>query len=306
MKTSKNIILTTLLVVSTMFLSACNPFAQKKAGLQVMTNDIPTSVFLVGQYIEKTPYIGKELQPGTYLLKIQPDDPNLTSYETTINLRGGLLSVVIWKPGTRPETSGGVIYEMEKLSSSKKSELSIISIPDEAIISVDGQTKEFTPLLIGDVSPGHHEFEISLPSYETQKHTINVIGGHRMDVTVKLAKESPTATEETTIEETPEASDSAQIATESATTTKATPAPIRQAKTSTSSATIKIESTGYLVDGKEVLRVRDSAGAAGKELGFANVGEKYPYLDEKDNGWFKIDFDGTTGWVSGQYATLVE
>ena len=120
MKIYKYITLTTLLVISTMFLSACNPFAKKKAGLQVMTNDIPASVFLDGQYIEKTPYIGKELQPGNYLLKIQPDDSNLTSYETTINLRSGLLSVVIWKPGNRPETSGGVIYEMEKLSSSKK------------------------------------------------------------------------------------------------------------------------------------------------------------------------------------------
>jgi hypothetical protein len=93
-----------LVLVCTFFFSACNPFQGKsKAGLQVITGDIQSSLFLDGQYLEKTPYIGKDIKPGQYTLRIEPDDPTLLPYETTITLRSGLLSVVTWRPGTRPE-----------------------------------------------------------------------------------------------------------------------------------------------------------------------------------------------------------
>lgn len=299
----------TVAFASVIFSACTNPFAPKKAGLQVITNDIPSSIFVNGQYLEKTPFIGKDLKPGEYTLKIQPDDTKLVPHETTAQLRSGLLTVVTWKPGDRPETSGGVIYEMEKMAGNKNAELSIISIPDGAIVKVDDNTKEFTPVIIRDVTPGQHEFEVSLPSYDIQKHTINVVAGYRMNVTVKLARasealEQPLATNT--------ASESAQL--------KASPSPIAsnsaKIKTATSSAqvitptlitgpSVKILPTGMKVNGQEVLRVRDAA-SNGKEIGFAPVGSIYSYLNEKSNGWFKIDFEGQTGWVSGQYAELKE
>lgn len=302
-----------LLLVSSLLLSGCNPFVEKKSGLQVITNDIPASIYLDGQYLEKTPYIGKDLKAGQYTLKILPDDSNLVPYETTINLRGGLLTVVTWIPGNRPETSGGVIYEMEKLSNSKHAEISIISLPDQAIVSLDGQNREFTPILIENIEPGHHEFEMSLPSYETQKHTINVVAGHRMDVTVKLAKSIDTNQFDS---ETAEATPSAEIASDSATSTsKATPSaqtstssgvPVRQAVIQNGSGTVTIQSTNYFVNSQEVLKVRSEPNSTGKEIGQASVGKSYPYLNETQAGWYKISFNDQTGWVSGQYATLQE
>ena len=191
-----------LLIIAGITLSGCTlPFGPAKAGLQVMTTEIPASVFLNGQYLEKTPYIGKNLKPGEYLLKVQPDDPEYVPYETTISLNKGLLTVVTWKPGTRPETSGGVIYEMESLPQ-KRTEISIISIPDKAIVSLDSQQKDFTPLLLENVEEGSHEFEIRLPSYDSQKHTINVIEGYRINITVKMAKQSLAETQPVELEET--------------------------------------------------------------------------------------------------------
>lgn len=105
-----------------------------------------------------------------------------------IRLRPGLLTVVTWKLAQRPELSGGVIYEMEPISSKNKSEVSFVTIPDGAIVSLQGKEKEFSPVIITDVNPDHNEFEVSLPSYESQKHTINVVPGYRMLVNVKLAK----------------------------------------------------------------------------------------------------------------------
>lgn len=297
-------------MVSSLFLSGCSVLDRRNvAGLQVITNDVPVSVFLNDQHLDKSPVIVKDLKPGSYTLEIQPDDPTLVPYETTITLRKGLLTVVTWKPGTSPETSGGVIYELEKLTDKSQTEISVVSLPDGAIVSFDGGVKEFAPTLVSNVTPGNHEFEASLPSYETQQHTINAVEGHRLHITVKLAKTGREATKETTPNASPNPS-TAPPATSSAQLTSPSASPSAQPlRTAVSNPTVggpsvTIKSTNYFVEGKEVVRVRDQASPAGKEVGLAEVGKSYPYLGTTQNGWYKIQVGTTEGWVSGQYATL--
>ncbi len=302
-------------LLASVLLSACNPLdAKTKAGLQVITADISSSLFLDGQYLDKTPYIAKDIKPGVYTLRIQPDDSNLTPYETPVNLRKGLLTVVTWKPGRRPELSGGVIYEMEKLKSKKSTELSIITVPDGAIVNIQGREKEFAPVTLTDIEPGQKEFEVSLPSYDTQKHTVNLVAGHRTTITVKLAKSE--VIEVNTTGQT--ATTSAKVALPSITpkpsstpSTRTSSASAQSATTSGQKSTItgprvKITSTNYFQNGKEVLRVRDISSNAGKELGFADVGSEYVYLNLTENGFNKITFNGQPGWVSAQYSTVIK
>jgi hypothetical protein len=302
-----------IVFIASLFVSACNPLdAKTKAGLQVITADIPSSLFLDGQYLDKTPYIAKDIKPGTYTLRIQPDDTNLTPYETSINLRKGLLTVVTWKPGKRPELSGGVIYEMEKLKSKKNTELSIITVPDGAIVTLQGREKEFAPVTLTDVEPGQKEFEVSLPSYDTQKHTVNLVAGHRTTITVKLAKSE--VIDINTTGQT--ATTSARVALPSITpkpsATPSTRTATASAQTSTSSAKtitgprVKINSTNFFQNGKEVLRVRDASSNAGNELGFADVGSEYAYLNKTENGFHNITFNGKSGWVSAQFSTVIK
>jgi len=251
----------------------------QKSGLQVISSNVPSSIYLDGKYLNKTPYINKEIKAGDYTVALHPDDPTLASYETKISLKPGILSVVIWKPGTRPETSGGVTYEMEKLPYSKKSELSLITIPDSGIIRVDDQNKGFAPILVENISPGEHQYEVTLPSYEGQNHTINVLEGYRMNVTVKLAKLNLVPTQS------PQASASASAAT--------------------ASATIKIKSTGFFLNGQEVVKVRDAPNAFSNEVGTAAVGTVYPYKQISVDGWYKIEFNVKDGWVSEHFAQLL-
>lgn len=311
----KRLVLVPFLLLFSLILSGCTSFFDKnnKAGLQVLTNDVTASIFLDGQYVEKTPYINKELKPGQYALRIEPEDSSLVPYDTTVNLGRGLLTVVTWKPGTQTELSGGVVYELEKLSSTKQTELSIITIPDGAVVSIDDGEKEFSPLLKTDVKPGTHEIAISLPSYESQSHTINVVEGHRLNVLVSLAKnpsEGPTT--QTTgstnnSDATPTASTSSvakQPATASTSAQKSDLDTIQLSGEQLTGPTITISPTNFFQDGKEVLRVRDGMGAAAKELGFAPVGSRYAYLNESSGGWYKINFQGKEGWVSATYAKL--
>lgn len=314
--------LVTLIIVAcaSLSLAACIPRGiTAKAGLQVITNDTPSSLFLDGQYLDKTPLISKDLKPGTYTLKIQPDDNNLAAYETTVTLHKGLLTVVTWKPGPRPELSGGVIYEMEKLPNKKATQLALISIPDGAIVSLDNQAKEFAPIVLDNISPGQHEFTVSLPSYETQQHTLNMVEGHKINVTVKLARATTAEASPNpaaSVSATPTATASAALAATSSAnkasasaTPKASASPKASPKASPT-ATItgpraRIKTTNFYQDDQEVLRVRSTPSSSGSTLGFAPVGNEYPYLEESKDGWHKITFEGKPGWVSSQFTELL-
>jgi len=280
-----------LVLFSGLFLSGCTLRKEAKAGLQIITGSEPASVFIDGSYLEKSPLIQKDLKPGEYLIRIQPDNSQLAAYETPVTLRSGLLTVLTWEPGQTSEVSGGVLYEMEKIGSKEKSEVTFISIPDGVIIAIDSGEKQIAPLTLTDVEPGQHEFEATLPSYEVQKHTINVVKGYRMMVTIKLAKNdilpSPKPLPSPTTGST-EASSSGDQSSEA----------------SQSGQSIRISTTNFFFNGQEVLRVRSRASGESGELGYAKVGQTYDYLGETKDGWYKIKFNDTEGWVSGNYSAL--
>lgn len=296
-----------------MLFSGCIDQLDKRrfAGLQVTTNHVAATLYLNDEYISDTPFNKKDLQPGNYTLKIVPEDPAYVEYELPIKLTSGLLTAVIWTPGDRTETSGGVIFELERISNRQMTELTVSSIPDGAIVRVNNGEMEFTPMLRSELTPGKHDLHASLPSYVEQHHTLNLVAGHRLAVLVKLARAQDSL--ETPQDE--QASQDAQAAlnpenstaTQSA-TTSASPTPIRtaqpQGNVNATTPTVTITSTGFFNNNTEVLRVRSGPGAGFSELGFAQVGNSYPYLQASESGWLKIQFNSEPGWVSETYATL--
>ncbi len=289
MRTWKKIL---VIATSTFLLAGCDVLNRKNvAGLQVITNDANSSLFLDGQYLDKTPYINKTIQPGEYTLKIQPDDQELISYETQISLHKNTLTVVTWKPGNSSEKSGGIIYEMEAIKSNQ-GELSFITIPNNSIIKFDQGEQQFSPLIIKDIEPGHHQFEMSLPSYEKQQHTINVIKGYRINITAKLAKSKPP--EDTVFNETSDSTVKNKIIENNTQATQSA---------STSAKSITIKPTGFYQDKVEVLKVRAAASSTAKIVGYARAGQNYPYLGSNQE-WYQIKLAKIQGWVSSKYAQL--
>lgn len=290
-------------VIFSVVVSGCSVLDSKtKAGLQVITADVPSSLFLDGQYVDKTPYIGKEFKPGSYTLLIQPDDQKLTPYETQVTLNKGLLTVVTWKPGPSPEQSGGVVYEMEKITNKKGTELSLVSIPDGAIVALPDREKVFTPTSITDIPAGQVDIEFSLPSYDSQKHTINVLAGYKLRITVKLAKSQQININTVT----PTATSSATTvpATNSAVASRAAQLQAVSSSSASTATSVKIKPTNYFVNNKEVLRVRETASPAAKEIGTVDVGQDYPFLKVTENGFYKIQLGTNQGWISTQYSQL--
>ncbi len=300
--------------VSAFVLSACSP---EKSGLQVLSSDVPSSVYLDAKYLDHTPYINKDLKPAEYSLEVRPDDPSFVPYQTKLSLKKGVLTVVDWKPGKRPETSGGVIFETEALRDKKASELSITTIPDGGIIYVDGEAKGFAPVTVTNLSKGEHQFEVKLPSYEAIAKPINILEGYRLLVTVKLGKQeyqglAPAQTVLSTEFSSNSASNSSTATSSglvkgasSSAIISATDASTRSASTKLVGTKVVILPTGYTEDGNELLRVRAEPNSGSREIGKANVGGTYTYLQEVRDGWVKIQFGPKVGWVSLQYVKVL-
>lgn len=292
-----------IVIATSLFLSGCSLLDKNTtAGLQVITTDQPSSVFLDGQFLEKAPLIEKNIKPGTYGVRIEPDDPSLVPYETSVTLRKGLLTVITWKPDTRPELSGGVIYEMEPLKNKQQSEVSFITIPDGAIVALEGHEKEFAPVIIPGVNPGQREFEITLPSYESQQHTINVVQGYRMIVRVKLAKLEAISEAEMKppIIEAEVIPGSVSDMTETLEIKQSSPS----AEASQSGQLIRILPTNFFQDGKEVLRVRSEPSTESTTAGFIEANTTHQSGGETRLGWNSIIFNGSLGWISSEYSKL--
>ncbi|MBW7955983.1 PEGA domain-containing protein [Patescibacteria group bacterium] len=282
-----------IIVAGALLLSACT--TKNQSGLQVLSNDIPSAVYLDGKYVERTPYISKELKPAEYSLEIRPDDPTYVPYQTKLSLKTGTLTVVNWQPGKRPETSGGVIFETEPLRDKKATELLITTIPDGGIIYVDGEAKGLAPVTVRDLSKGEHQFEVKLPSYESITKPINILEGYRVLVTVKLGKQDYVATFSA---QTIVSTGSARVASSA---TGAAPTTTSSRVTGTK---VTIRPTGFEQDGQEVLRVRAESNSSSTEIGFAPVGSSYSFLQEVRDGWIKIQFGNQVGWVSQQFVTV--
>ncbi len=273
-----------LLLVTSFLTSGCSILDWKaKSGLQVVTNDVRSSVFLDGVLLDTTPYINKEIKPGEYLLQIQPDDPEYVPYSTRISLYNGFLTVIAWKPGKTPETSGGVTYEAEPLPNGNNTKLTLISIPDTAIVQIDSAQRGFTPLSLEDLLPEHHDYQVALPSYETQKHTIDLIKGYHTRITVKLAKEE----------------DLNSLETQSTLGSD-------QKSPSPSLKKLKILKTGLFRNAKEGVRVREMPDSSSTELDFALTGDVYNLVESSSEGWHKIQIEDQEGWISGKFSEVVE
>lgn len=293
--------------ISTFFLSGCTlPSLKTKAGFQVnIGGGEKANVFVDGTNVGQTPYNGNDLKPGRKTVKLVPEGPNKATYETTLTLSGGNVTVMTWTFGKTLDESGGEVFELSKASNKNKNELSIVTNPDNIIVKVDGQSKGFSPLILDDLAEGSHALTVTAPGYVERTSNPKLAKGYRLTATTKLAREPFDGTTNATPSAEPTISPSPTPKISPKPTPKPTPT------TSTSSGTIKATAdiplpfveitktdTGWL-------RVRAEARSDGQELAKLDVGSKVPYLDETVSGWLKVEYQpGKQGWVSGQYAVV--
>ncbi|MGM9987325.1 MAG: N-acetylmuramoyl-L-alanine amidase, partial [Bacillaceae bacterium] len=66
----------------------------------------------------------------------------------------------------------------------------------------------------------------------------------------------------------------------------------------------EVDKTKSYIVNTDVLNVRDKAGTHGKQIGQVKQGTSLNVLGKESNGWYKINYEGKTGYVSGEYVTV--
>lgn len=148
----------------------------------------------------------------------------------------------------------------------KEASFVVVSVPDKSQISVDGSILGFAPYKIDDISAGEHDVLISSPGYVDRAFTIKTYVGYKLTAVVELKK-----------------------------------APEVQAAIAPPSKRVQILTTpnGFL-------RVRENASTQSAELFQVQPGMSFNYKDETGD-WIEIEYStGLFGWISSQYAEVIE
>lgn len=282
-----------LVLASTIFLAGCSPkdwFVKPPAALDI-TSLPGATVFLNEANKGSTPFSDKNIKPGSYTIKLVPDQgSNLSPYEVKLTLTSKTTTVISHTFSASDTDTAGYILQLQP-DPAGQTYLSVISNPDTVNVTIDGKASGFTPLSKLPTTPGSHALVVTSPGYTQQELSVNTVTGYNLIVNFKLAASTITLTPSAP------ATPSATLAP----TASSSPSAARQPSTIDKPYVVVGDTgTGWL-------RVRKDSSATSDELGKATTGEKLKYLGvTTDSGWFKVEFEGNPGWVSGRYITLVK
>ena len=264
------IILAFLSVVALVVRFGSTPLIQflgtnQRAGLRIEANK-KSEVFINGHSVGETPFQDENLKGEEYLVALNEIESSESgiSWQGYVKLNNGTLSVINRELTATPVTSSGETITLKK-SDTSLSKITIVSVPGEALVSVDGKEYGRTPITIDGIVGGEHQFLLSKENYLNRSIRATVVSGYDLQLSVDLAISEADLSKSVTI----------PVSSQKAVTVKQTP-------------------VGFL-------RVREDATVNAKEVTRISPGEKLVLLEEKP-GWSKVRMaDGKEGWVSSAY-----
>lgn len=242
-----------------------------KGALQV-TSEPNSKVYLDGKLLGQTPLCKCDAQnmvdEGSHTIKLVPIEGSFPPFEQKIPISSKVLTVVDRNFQDNSSSSGSII-SLSKLSDKNSLSLTVISFPDKATVSLDGNQVGQSPIALKDITESDHDLKLSKSGYKDKTVRIRTVKGYDLQTIIFLAASPQQASQS--------ASQSATIAP------------------SVTQVLILQTPTGFL-------RVRDNPSLGGNQITTITPGEKYDFLSEQ-SGWFEIKLkDGSSGWVSSQYA----
>ncbi|HLD01399.1 MAG TPA: PEGA domain-containing protein [Patescibacteria group bacterium] len=265
------LILSVILFLSAQFILGKR---NEKGALQV-TSAPDSKVYLNDQLIGQTPLCKCEvkdmLPTGEYMIRLVPITGEDAAFQEKITITKSVLTVVDRKFATGASSEGSVIT-LTPLKDKNTIELTVLSLPDKASVTLDTDKSGFTPFVIKDITESDHTLRLKKDGYIEKVVRIRTPKGYKLTAIVYLGIDIGSITP------TPTASDSASI----------TPVP-------TNTVTILQTPTGFL-------RVRADSSIAAAEITRVSPGEEYEVISEIE-GWYEIKVDEqVSGWISAQYA----
>jgi PEGA domain len=290
-----------LLFIALLF-TGCS-LGKSKAGIIVKSNPAG-NVFINDKEVGVSPYQDENMAPGSYTVRIKSESGEWTSNKIRI-LENTIYNINRELAVNSSEQAG------ENVSIEKGKGITVVTLPSQVEVSLDGQKQGNTPYLIPSASEGEHEILLTKEGYVSRKIKIRARDDYKIVIEAQLKKEgtattqpSPTAAPSSTASASPSAKATATAKASASVTPKASASATPKASVAASTApgantvTILDTPTGWL-------RVRDKAGIEGKEIAKVNTNESFPYEEQLDSGWTLIVMaDGTKGYVASRYVKV--
>lgn len=282
-------------------------FSRPGTGALQVSSTPKATVFIDGEQKGITPYFNDKIEAGEHTIKLVPEETidNLVSWESKVNLAPGIITAINRTLGATEAESSGEVLALEKISSRNTASLTVVSVPDGAMVKINGEPKGFAPILQENLTPGDYQVTVGSPGFEEKNVTAQTVAGYKLTVNVKLAQSIEGIAEATPSGEIEEKEEEEEEEVEASPSPSPSPSPEGSPKPSQTPPAkpyvrIKATPTGWL-------RVRAEPSTEAEELAKVNPDEMFPYLNEEQSGWYKIEYEeGEEGWVSGVYCDLIE
>jgi uncharacterized protein YgiM (DUF1202 family) len=295
------------LLILPIFLSSCSLKKQKMAALTV-TSSPKAGVFINGEHIGSTPYYDDKLQPGDYTLKIISEANPAAAWEASVKLNAGIVTVVSRELAEVYDDTSGHILNLEPSIDKEDTTLLVITHPEKAVITIDGQSRGFTPIAIDDLEAGDHIILISSPGYIEKSIKARLEKGYKLNANIQLAKSNQIATlsnsdkesEDEAEEELITKEDEEKVLDADLDIEEAPEEEVQGQDLKPSYVTIQDTDTGWL-------NVRQEPTTSSEIIKKVYPGDSFAYLDLNKAGWYQIQLDADTeGWISSKYAKLTK
>jgi len=271
-------------------------FDQANFGALRISSTPKATVYIDGNQSGTTPLDDKKVKAGDHIIKLVVENVENGVWEGNVKVSPGVYTIV--NRNISPVPSGETLT-LEKTATKDKAALTLISVPDQAVIKLDGQPKGFAPLSLNDLTPGDYQISVSSTGYEEKSLSAHTVSGYKLLISIQLAATGNVPTPTPQAQRDPALLDTPSSSTPTPSSTTPTPKPTT-ASLDKPYVTIKDTPTGFL-------RVRATPGSDGTELAQVKPGQSFPYLDDTQNGWYKIQYVADKeGWVSGVYADLIQ
>lgn len=285
-------------------------------GVLKVTATPTATIFLDERNIGKTPYEGK-YAAGEYTLKLVPETTveSLVSWEEKVTLRPSLLTYVNQELGASDLSTQGEVLTLDK-STGSGAELAILSSPDGANVTLNGENKGTTPLVLKDLPADNFVLSVAASGFAARTVKVKTTAGYKLTASFQLATSgevavSPSPSLEELPAGTPKATPKASPKTSPSPSPKTSALPGASPTAKPASSPPPKPYVEILDTPTGFLRVREEPSTeTGKEVSRVNPGEYYTLLDEttvSGTTWYKIEYEPEKeGFISGQYAKKYE
>ncbi len=264
------LVLVGMFLIAVSFLAFWGVFKAQPAGILIETEP-KSEVFINGVNVGKTPYEATR-EAGDIVIRLVPESElELDDYETKVYLVSGVKTIIKRSFKESEEETSGATVSFEK-TAEEGSLVTVVSIPDNAQISIGDRVYGFAPLRT-KIKEGEHELFVSKEGYLDKKLSIRSYNGYKLTAVVKLQKNTVVLAAETPVISQPE---------------------------------FEGEKIEILNTDVGFLRVRSEPTSSSEIMGQVKPGEIFDVW-EKDttSGWFKIKFEDKEGWVSGEFVKII-